>query len=163
MDKRLKQRLLGAVVMVVLAVIIIPELIKEPGESNDPIAGALVPADVNEPSGVTVSLPQDTDSAGTADTSSESEVNEDSIITTAPVTETALLQPAQPSTAVAIPASPEPEPGPEPKPVIVTKPDPKPKAEPKPAPKPEPVAKPKPAPKPEPVAGNRNQRLSPSR
>lgn len=43
MDKKLKQRLVGASVVVALAVIIVPELVKEPVEQGRPVADTTIP------------------------------------------------------------------------------------------------------------------------
>ncbi len=60
MDKRLKQRLVGASVLVALAVIIVPELIRWPAEPEPPVVSATLPPlpeTVPTERGVTISLP----------------------------------------------------------------------------------------------------------
>ncbi len=62
MDNRLKQRLIGVAVVVALAVIIIPELVKEPvGPGSPAVTTPIPPRPVQEPPkppDVTISLPQ---------------------------------------------------------------------------------------------------------
>ncbi len=57
MDNKLKQRLIGASVLVALGVIIIPELVKDPFEQTDPVVTINAPEGVPEKSGLTISLP----------------------------------------------------------------------------------------------------------
>lgn len=59
MDKRLKQRLIGATVLVVLAIIIIPELLREPAEQRAPVVTTDMPPRPQEPESpsLTISLP----------------------------------------------------------------------------------------------------------
>lgn len=59
MDKRLKQRLIGATVLVILAIIIIPELLKESPQQRKPVVTTEMPPRPQEPESpsLTISLP----------------------------------------------------------------------------------------------------------
>jgi len=189
MDKRLKQRLLGAGVLVALAVIIVPELIKAPEDRNNPVAVIQVPPRSDE-SGVTISLPPPEDVIATdfeepeptdsvvAELEVEAEPEPEPVQSEMLVDneEPAELPGATPPPIVSLTTEPEPkpepkpvQPAPPPKPVAKpAKPEPSPKpvakaAKPKPPPKPEPKpAKPKPPPKPKPKAAKPKDKPKPA-
>ena len=70
LDKRLKQRLVGATVLVALAVVIVPELVKEPVEQSRPVVDTTMPPRPTEEPGqraADVAVPSSTEEAETVD------------------------------------------------------------------------------------------------
>jgi cell division septation protein DedD len=170
MDKKLKQRLLGVTVLVMLAVIIVPELVREPARQSEPVVAEAVQPQSDVQEGVTtISLPEPQppppgELAVTLPSTQAPNMSPDSssILDGEGEIPMAFETPALEQTAMTS-SEPEPEPEPElkaepePEPELKAEPEPEPepelKAEPEPEPEPEPElkAEPKPKPKPKPV------------
>ncbi|MDD3448139.1 MAG: SPOR domain-containing protein [Gammaproteobacteria bacterium] len=143
MDRGLKQRLVGAAVLVALGVIFIPMILDGPGPDRVTIQSDIPP----QPEGGFASRVQPLREAPS--------VPERPVATplpgAPPVPEsTPVPEPAPAPESAPIPEpAPAPEPAPEPKPAPAPAPKPAPAPAPRPAPAPEPAARPSPAPAPQ--------------
>lgn len=102
MDKRLKQRLVGATILVALAVIIVPELVKEPVEQSRPVADTTMPPPTTEGQRAAnnVNLTASTEELepiGLLEVPAEIELPEIEMASTKPSADVVFEQPAEPA------------------------------------------------------------------